>query len=255
MLPVKNVEVKSFNNLYSQKAFFNDKGSKTDDNRRSSFYINFIQTTIGINSRVNIGLDMQIKSVFYDDQFGSALDVLKFGTSSNERTALAYIGPKVRWMPFKNNTNITVQSTFFIPAAAQLEGNDETRPFLDHDGYQWWNELFYSKDISDKFNFFGSLGTIWKIDTPESQGLASFSTPIKAFINYFPNSKWTLYSTMEIAPTYGDSFISAYYMQEGLGIKRSLGPASELEILYTNFIAGKNGGAGETYNLGLRKVF
>ena len=254
MLPVGDVELKMFNNLYTQAKFFNEKMNVTDDNRRSTFYTNFIQATYGLNSRINVGLDFQVKSVLYDENFGSALDVFKFGSSINERTELAYVGPKVRWMPFKYQSNIAIQSTLFIPVASNLEG-DSTTAFLDHDGYQWWNELFYSKDLSSKFNFFGSLGAIWKIDKSESQGLASFTTPIKVFINFFPDGNWTLYSSMELAPTYGDGFVSAFYFQEGLGIKRSLGPSFELEGLYTNFIAGKNAGGGETFNLGLRKVF
>ena len=255
LLAIGEVELKVFNNLYSQKAFYNDKGVKINDNKRSTFYTAIVQSNFGVSHRINLGFDIQFKSVKYDPEFGSTLDVFQFNQTAFERTVVAYIGPKIRWIPFPRNDKISLQSSFYIPVTSQLEGIVGVRPFIDHDGYQWWNELFYSKSLGAKFYFFGALSTVWKIDTPESSGLSSFTTPLKAFINFFPNSKWTVYSTMEVAPTFGDSFISAYYIQEGLGLKYGISESFELEILYTNFIAGKQAGAGETYNLGLRTVF
>jgi len=46
--------------------------------------------------------------------------------------------------------------------------------------------------------------------------------------------------------------LAAYYVQAGSGVKIQVLKSLELEAAYTVFPSGKNTGAGQTYNIGLR---
>ena len=48
----------------------------------------------------------------------------------------------------------SIQSTFFIPIAKDQQGVENGEPWLSHDGYQWWTQLYYDQKISSKFRAF-----------------------------------------------------------------------------------------------------
>jgi hypothetical protein len=81
------------------------------------------------------------------------------------------------------------------------------------------------------------------------------ATPITAFVSYFPNSRTTFYAQNEYWATWGGNGISSSFLQQGIGMKYQIVPGFlEFETSHTIFSAGKNGGAGKTYNVGLRII-
>jgi len=81
---------------------------------------------------------------------------------------------------------------------------------------------------------------------------SSMNTPAKLFLSWFAGNRWAFYGMGEFNPTWGQGGISSAYYQNGLGLKYQLTDNLEIEGLYTDFLAGKNQGAGRTFNIGLR---
>jgi hypothetical protein len=243
-------EIKLFNNVYTQTAFYNDAGDRQDQNGRSTFYTGIINFLYGIKSTFNIGFDFYLKSVRYDLASASPFSVFKFSSGADARTDITQIGPKVKISPFSGLRSLAIQSTLLLPVASDLDGSQGNHPYLDVNGIQWWNQLFYDRPFLNDFLFYFEAGFFFRFDSP----FEDFYTPLKAFFNYYPTSRWTLYLPVEFTPYWQDGSWNAYYGQGGLGTKYQFTPNLELELLYTNFLVGKNQGAGETFNLGLRII-
>jgi len=253
LLKPGQIEVKLFNNLYTDKASFDENGDIRESSRRQNYFSSFLQTSYGLAPKLNIGIDVIFKSVSLDDDVTSSpFALFAFQNTSNTRTAISYIGPKIKFSPFKKLSGLSVQSTFFIPLASDQQGLFNDKPYLSFDGYQWWVQLFYDQKLSDKFRAFFELDAISYIDRAFEQKNSSLDTPVKGFLSYFLTPKTTLYLLTEWAPTWGEGGIPSYYSQVGVGGKYQLTSNLEIELLYTDFPLGKNKGAGTTYNLGFR---
>ncbi|PCJ85754.1 MAG: hypothetical protein COA57_07255 [Flavobacteriales bacterium] len=252
LLKKGQVEVKLFNNLYTDNAGFDQNGVVKESSKRQNYFSGFLQTAYGIAPKLNVGVDAILKSVSIDDVTSSPLELFTFENTSNTRTALSYIGPKIKISPFKKLNTLSIQSTLFFPLASDQQGQQNGKPYLSHDGYQWWVQVFYDQKISEKFRAFFEVDAITYIDRKLKKDNSFIDTPVKAFLSFFPTHKVTLYLLTEWAPTWGDNAIASYYSQVGIGGKYQLLPNLEIELLYTNFPLGKNKGAGTTYNLGLR---
>ena len=88
-IPKGSVEVKIFNNLYSQDAA----------GERSSFFTALTSAIYGVSDRINVGFDVRYRRVRYDDAASAgAFDVLRSG-GDFQRNLVATIGPKVRIAP------------------------------------------------------------------------------------------------------------------------------------------------------------
>lgn len=245
-------EIKLFNNLYTQTAFFDDEGQKVEDNKRSTFFTGIVSFLYGINGRLNAGGDLYFRSVYLDSGYTSPLSVFNpQGSPETSRTALAYIAPKIKFSPFAPMRNFSLQSLLLIPVASDLEGKENGRPFLAVDGVQWWNQFFFDYLIRQNLLLYLELDFFLRFRSESTD----FLTPTKAILNYYPSGRWTVYFSSEIGPAWGGSGWSSYYSQFGLGTKFQLTSNWELEALYTTFPFGKNSGAGQTYNLGLRVVY
>ena len=61
-----------------------------------------------------------------------------------------------------------------------------------------------------------------------------------------------LYLQNQFWPSIGSEGLPSYFVQEGLGVKYQLFKGVELESSYTMFVIGKDTGAGQTFNLGVR---
>jgi hypothetical protein len=251
LLKPGQVEIKIFNNLYTQTAFFDEERQKQEQDERSTYYTGIINFLYGVTQNLDIGFDIFIKSVYIDTTRGSPFAIFKFESGLNSRSALAQIGPKVKISPFKSIRNLAIQSVVLFPLASDLDGSDAAdAPFLDVDGGQWWTQIFYDYAISNNFLLFFDTGLFIRFGSP----FDDFFTPLKIFLNYFPSNRWTVYFMNEFNAFWKDSSVSAYYNQLGFGAKYQVSSNFELELLYTNFIFGKSQGAGETYNLGLRII-
>lgn len=248
------VEVKIFNNLYSQTKGFDEKLKKQDQGFRSSYFASFLQMSYGKSSRLTLGMDVYLRSVRLDDIDSSPFGLFAFEKSQDQRTAISKIGPKIKFLPFKNIKRLSIQSTFLIPIARNLEGvNDNMLPWLDWDTYTWLNQFFWDKTLSRKWQVFTAIETYLRIPRDSYNETLLFTSPVKGFLSYFPTKKITLYTMAEWGPTWGKSpLISNFYSQIGIGGKFQLHRRFEIEALTSHFPFGKSQGAGNTYNIGMR---
>ncbi len=245
LLSPGEMEVKTFNNLYTQTAFYDSDGKKMDLHLRSTFFTNISSFLFGFKENVNLGIDIYFKSVRNDESSASPLSVFKFSSGNSSRTALTAIAPRVKLSPFTRFRNFSLQTLVLIP----LQTDIDSMPFLDYGDLQWWTQFFYDKNLTDKFLLYLEHG--WAIRFGEN---LSFDSPVKAIFNYYPSYRWTVYLPTELTPTWDGLSWSAYYFQAGLGLKYQLTPNFELESLLTKFLKGKQAGAGVTYNMGVRII-
>jgi len=273
LLKKGQVELKYFNNIYSQDHWFNEDGEKTPLAQRQTFYGGQFSGLFGTSAsaRVNVGFDFSIKGVHYDsDSAASPFKVLRFESSDTSRMVLSSFGPKIKISPFKRLTHFSIQSAFWIPLAPNLEQN----PWLDYNRYIWWNQFFYDHSfLNGKVQIFTEVDLLFRIAKDRSKA-HQLTTPVSFFTSYFPTSKSTVYGMIQVSPLFQeeaqenadgsttflhqtDSKIvgAGYFAQAGFGSKYQLTPTFELEVLYTNFFAGDSQGAGYTINLGMRWLY
>jgi len=130
-------EIKAFNNLYTQTAYYNQNSEKIDDVRRSTYFTSIIHGLYGISPKVNLGVLAFFRSVRVDKVSSLPFSVLRFENSTDTRTTISQIGPIVRISPFRKNVNLSIQSTILFPLANDMEGVNNNKPFLDFDKYTW----------------------------------------------------------------------------------------------------------------------
>lgn len=244
LLSKGQVEVKLFNNLYTQKEWFNGNSEKEFVGRQT-FMANHVQLLYGFGS-VNLGFDVNIRSVSLDTTNTSPFEVFKFESNNNARTTIGSIGPKIKFSPFKSLDKLSVQSSFWIPVSKDMEGT----PWIAWQKLTWWTQIFYDQRLSDKFNLFSEIDFLVRIKTDQNSK-SHVSTPLSAFFSYFPGSKSTVYLSAQYAPLLSSDGYS-FYAQAGVGVKLQVFPSFEVEVSASDFFAGKNQGAGGTVNLGLR---
>ncbi|MDD4991151.1 MAG: hypothetical protein PHR83_02855 [Paludibacter sp.] len=251
-------EYKLFNNLYTQTQGFNTNGTRTNYNGRASYFTAINQFLYGISPTLNIGADIWIKSVRNDIAGSSPLAVFQFDNSMNSRTAVAGFGPKIKIAPFRNLPKLSLQSTFLFPIATDLEGHTNGKPYLSDDSYIWFTQLFYDQPIGTKFQLFFQVAPwFYYKRQPQAAGISrlAFSNPVSAFFSYYATDRITFYLQNEYWPSFGQPFISSWFLQNGVGMKYQLiKGVLETEVLYTKFTAGRNAGAGETFNVGFRLI-
>jgi hypothetical protein len=248
-----SVEVKLFQNIYTQTQKFDRNWEIQDLDQRSTFYTGSLEILYGLDNRVNIGADVFYKAVLNHEKEDLPAEVLAFQKNQNAHHAFNAVFPKIKWLPFEGWDQYTIEAGFFIPIASDQKGMDHDRPYLAAGQYEFWVENFYVHNIGSDFQLFGELDAYWRMGENElTDNTSAFRTPVKAFFSYFFFDRWSAYAMAEFNPTWGDDLWSSAYNQNGLGVKYQLTNSIEAELLYTDFTAGKNGGAGKTFNLGLR---
>ncbi|PCJ83864.1 MAG: hypothetical protein COA57_10265 [Flavobacteriales bacterium] len=246
-------EVKWFNNLYTQTQGFDMIGKTVNYGSRGSYFTSVFQFMTGVSTKLNIGAEVWLKSVRNDEIGSSAFKLLKFESDSNSRTAISYFGPKVRFTPVKKLQRFSVQSTWLFPYEQDQEGT-KAKPYLSEDRHIWITEFFYDKPLTEKIQLFSRLST-WVYFDKKFERQTYISSPASMFLSWFPNKIFTIYGMVEFWPTYGNNLFSSYFLQSGVGGKyQVIKGVLELEILYTDFLVGKNSGNGKTFNLGVRML-
>lgn len=253
LLPKRGIELKIFNNLYSQTAFFNEEGKRTRINQRQSYFTTIIQFLYGVSKhrRLNIGFDINLKSVHIGPHPGtSPFDLFSFNGGDLQRTAITTVGPKLKVAPFRSIPRLSIQSSLLFPVSDDLEGTESDKPFLEYQRTVWWTQVFFDFDLASRLQVFSELDFLLRF----KNGLEDpqFLMPVSVFLNYFPGSRMTVYTMLQYSPTLSSS--STYYTQWGVGSKFQLTHNLELELLATTFFAGSNAGAGVTYNIGFRYI-
>lgn len=263
------VDVKVFNNLYTQTAFFNDSGSRTatefvDENgsptgtdRRDTYFTSIISILVGVSPRINLGLDLYPKAVRVASEGKSPFSVLQFSSDNNSHAALAAIAPKIKFNPLKKVPGLAAQATLYLPLGSDLEGSQNSRPFLDYDDTQFWLQAFYDLPINDQWLLYIEGGFFFRYDSSNENRNHEYIYPFKGIVNYLATDRLTIYGLTELTPSsfYQDAALfSTLYTQVGAGLKYQVTPRFEIETLATVFPFGYNKGAGQTYNFGFRYV-
>ncbi|MCF8367825.1 MAG: DUF547 domain-containing protein [Bacteroidales bacterium] len=277
LLKKGEIEMQLFNNIYSQTAYRDGKRDKVEQEGRSTYYSGLFYLLFGQSKsgRVNVGFDINIKAVYIDEnRKGNPLAVFRFETSPSSRTALTSLGPKIKFQPFKNFSNFSVQSAFWMPVAKDLEavGGFLEYPWMDYDMYTWWNQFFFDKTFGTQWQIFTEADLLFKFKKKDGGTPTHFDIPLSFFLSWFPSQKTTLYTMLQYSPrlqlepseafdwetqmnyTIDPFDLVSDYAQSGLGIKYQVSNNLNLEASYTYFFTSKNGGAGSTYNLGLRII-
>ena len=220
---------------------------------RSNYFTSSLEGLFGISKRLNIGGDVLWQSVHLNGKGDNPLDAVKPERNKSAHHALTGFFPKIKWMPVQSFQNLTLESGIFIPTAKNPEGQNGEHPFLAPGRFEWWTEFFYVNNFAQDFQFFAELDAYYRFGENTLFGdQSAFNSPAKLFVNYYPFNKWSIYAMAEFNPTWGNKGLDAAYYQNGLGVKYQLTGSLEIEALYTNFMAGKSSGAGQTFNLGLR---
>lgn len=229
---------------------------RADDTERQNYFGIFNNFLYGISHKLNIGFDLYVRAFSRGATDSSPLDVLRFRNGPDARAAVAKFGPRIKFIPFKNIGRLSIQSTFLFPTAPDLEGAQSGGVFLDWDTYTWLNQIFFDKSLSTKFQLFTAAELFVRIPRNSFSDTPIITTPVKAFLSYFPNTKLTVYGMVEWGPTWGSggNVLSSFYSQTGVGGKYQLLPSFELETLFTIFPYGKSSGAGSTFNFGFRYI-
>jgi len=246
-------EFKWFNNLYTQKAFFNDDGDRTDA-EKATYFTSFFQLMVGLHPRVNLGVDVIFKSVRTNpDRDATALEVFGFKIGTQNQTAISSFGPKIKFIPFKQLKNLSIQTALHVPGAIDMEGRNNEKPFLEYDKLRLWNQIFYDKYFSRWASLFVEADLIIYFAGQSVNNKGAFTQiPLTVFYSIFPTKKFTAFASGQYWPTLGDQ--SAYFIQMGLGVKYQITSWFDIEASYTNFVAGRTAGAGQTFNVGFRFV-
>lgn len=246
-------ELKLFHNLYTQTEFFDDDGSRVDQTEladedgdgvdqgvRSTWYTGTGTLRWGWRPRLNGVLEITVRAV-KDETRRSDFD---------GRSGLTAFSPRVQLLPWNAVPSLTLQTGFRIPLGSELEG-DGKRPFLDFADPFWTAQLLYDRSVSPSVRLYLEGGGFVRMSGDDSQ----LTTPVKAIFNYEPSAAWSLYLPAEISPDWLGDASGNYFTQVGVGAKLRPGDgATELEALWTVFPAGRNAGAGQTFNLGIRFV-
>lgn len=253
-------EVNVFNNYYSQV----DPG---DD--RYSFHTTTITYLRGVNNRLNVGLDMRIRGVSRSIGDGR-FDALRFANdgfiseSSYTRSGISAIGPRIKYQPWKQLGNVTVQHILFFPTMRDAGGNNETG-FIDWGSPVLWNDLFFDQGLGAKSSIFVQAGlyleNINRAAFRAADGYWQLSTPVTLIYNYFASTKSTFYALLGSSPRWGYSVsnggddlqvIPDDFSQFGAGYKYFITDEIQAEVLYTRFNTVVPGRSANTYNLGVR---
>lgn len=248
-------EIKMFNNLYTQKKFFDQNSNKISEGKRSSFFTSIMEYNYGISNNFTFGGELWLKSVKIDSTDSNPLSTLTMSNSPNSRTAVSGLGIKVKFNPIRKWTRLSLQSTLLVNVLPDPESRDLNQPFLDANRHQWITKLFYDKPFGTKFQLFTQLAAWVAIDKEFGSESSGVATPLDLFFSYFATKKITFYVQNQFWPSFGSDGLSSYFIQEGVGLKYQLFKGFELETLYTSFIYGESSGAGQTFNLGFRILY
>ncbi len=251
LLARRDIELKIFNNLYSQTDFFDAYGSREDEGGRKSWYTGLFRIQYGISRRLEMGLDLNYRRVRYGSPDESALMIFVNDKDSVQRSGLSRVGANLRWQVFPSISNFSAR-IYFLSSVLSASDRSPSGPFLDGDSDILGIELLFDKDLSEDFWIYVSLNN--QIEFAKSEG-KTFRSPLSLIGSYRGFEFLSPYLMTEFSPVWSKSGFSSYYLQLGPGLKLFPRDDLELEILYSNFILGKNAGAGQTYNFGLRKVF
>ena len=242
-------DLKLFNNFYTQ----DDSTFEFDQGIRQNFFTSTLEVFTGVSEtkRVNIGAIIEYRA--------NGRDFLQDDGSFDRRTTsgLTSIAPAIKFVPFKSVGNFSILSAFSIPLISD-EVDEDTGVFLDQNGFTWQNRFFFDYTFpGKKWQFFSEVNSELNFgDEEDSFANNSLRLTPGVFLSYFPSSKFTIQGLAQHSELLdlGNDF-SQNFTALGGGAKYQLTKELNVEVLYTNFVRGRDTGLGQTFNLGLRAVF
>jgi hypothetical protein len=246
-------DIKWFNNLYTQTK----DSEQSEKQPRETYFTSTIDIFTGISktNNFNVGLLFEIRSNAVNGLAASEVFKFKNNPLNSTRTGLTSFAPAVKFNPFKQVNNLTIQSAFHIP----LEKNEsENGVYLDQKGYIFQNRFLYDHTFpGDEFQLFAELNSELNFgDNEDSFANNSLVLAPSVFLSYFPSQKFTVLVLAQHAQRIdlGNDFAQDYSVL-GAGAKYQLTKVVNIETLYTKFVRGSNTGLGQTFNIGLRTLF
>ncbi len=242
------LEIKSYNILYTQTRFFNASAQRVLEDKRSTWFTSITGFYYGIHEQWNLGLDFFAKSVRFDTDFGSPVNAFKFETNlPNAHAAFTNIIPKVKFAPIKSLPYLSMQVSLLIPIGSDFEGNTTPQhPFLEHDAWQLWYEIYYDLYIGDSFSFFFAFGLFPRVGWFDSNTKIGIGGYYKTFFQYFLNDIFTFYLVGE---TFG------LIINAGIGTKILIDRAFQLDFGIMHSLIGRNKGVGTSYSFGISYLY
>ncbi len=261
LLKKNQVDYTMFNTIYTE--------SKTnwlgDDfsGFRNTFVTHLFQVTYGISqsSRLNVGIDINLRSsgTSTDSTLNGIKEAFAYNNSSTSRFGVTSVGARLKWQPFREVTDFSIQSSVTLPTIEHPEGNAELY-WADWDRITWWNQFFYTKSFSD-FQLFAEVDLLFRFRKHNTQ-IGMLDIPVSAFFSYFPTNKITFYVMSQHVPRLTNNInsidtdwvVPANYTASGVGAKYQISRGLNVELLYTNFWRSANNGLGNTFNLGIKYI-
>lgn len=246
-------DIKWFNNLYTQTK----DSEKPEKQPRETYFTSTIDIFTGISktNNFNVGLLFEIRSNAVNGLAASEVFKFKNNPLNRTRTGLTSFAPAVKFNPFKQVNNLTIQSAFHIPLVKNESVNGV---YLDQKGYIFQNRFLYDHTFpGDEFQLFAELNSELNFgDNEDSFANNSLVLAPSVFLSYFPSQKFTVLVLAQHAQRIdlGNDFAQDYSVL-GAGAKYQLTKVVNIETLYTKFVRGSNTGLGQTFNIGLRTLF
>ncbi len=255
-------EIMMFNNYFREVL---------EQKRRNDFFTSFTRLTYGINKRINLIMELKVRSVSFGDTYRLGFfDALRFSTEGSSinngrevtfrNAGVSAIIPRIKYQPFHELSTLTFQTGIAIPTQFEGQGG-----FLDWGSPSIYHDVFYDQDIGAKSSIFFQMG-IWIENIGGSffrkrDGFYQFSTPLTFIYQYFPNRNTTLFALVNSAPQWGYSVsnsgrdievIPDSYSQYGIGIKQFVSSKLQLEVLVSSFHTSRFQSQAATYNFAIR---
>ena len=245
-LPRGSFEFKSFNGMYTAKYQNDVYGGPL----RSSFFSSFNQFSYGLNGRLDLGLDLVVRSTLLGDFSDRSLfrvftlpngtcvhvdESMRGNTDSiniYKASGVSHIAPRVRWSPFKKMPGFTLQQAIYMPIQKKVDGS-----------WVWVTDFFFAHNFTPKTQLFVAL-TIWQPIYPGQK--FKLSQPfLKGFFTWLPNNRFSIYAT------------TTWLYEWGAGMKFLILPGLEIELLATRYlpiplVENYFGKGASTINMGLR---
>jgi len=248
LLKKGELDVKWFNNLYTETKFVDGNGTSISKLRENYFTTSLdIFTGVSENNRLNIGLLLEYRSNTIGGR--KALSVFSLESSNSGRKGLSSFAPAIKFQPFKNVSNFSVQTAFHIPLISKESNSYGV--YLDQTAYTFQNRFFYDYTFSsNKWQLFTELNTEYNFGADTSFANKTFVFAPGIFMSYFPSDRSTILGFVQHSQRIGD--FKQNYTALGFGGKYQLSKKMNLEILYSKFVSGESTGLGQSFNLGLR---
>jgi hypothetical protein len=243
-------DIKWFNNLYTETKFADGNGT-SQSKARENYFTSTVEAFTGVseNNRINIGAIIEYRSNTIGGR--QALSVLSLKDDPNtERKGITSIAPAIKFQPFKNIGNFSIQTALHIPL---VKNETENGVFLDQTAWTFQNRLFYDYTINSEWQLFAELNTEYNFGDKASFANKTFLFAPGLFLSYFPSPDFTILGLAQHSQRFGD--FTQDYTALGFGAKYQLSSILNIETIYTNFVRGTDNGLGQTFNIGLRFLF